>query len=430
MPTIKSSPVSFGNYVTVDTVTRTTGSDDTTSHFESRGSSDRADTFSGDVNPSWRSQVANGQDATTSAYGVKYSVEDGNGRFSVVTDVDFIREFDGFVQGGSYVNARGVYGLQYPNGLDTPSSDVVAETRNRCIRKFLDQAKSVRSSFEAGQDLGEIKQTIEGIIHPMNSLKQLTLGYFSKLKKAKGKYKRDQIGLRKALSDSYLEYRFGWFPLAQDIAAGYSGLTNRIRVRNTQKVTASATGTYNGVPEDFYSGTGGLPYIVSARLLSFSTYSVRFKGAIRLNLAPDGRIPLLQALQLSTLNDFAVTAWDLLPYSFVIDYFLNIGEVINAVTFPSSDFTYLLETVRNKTTFKYAVFDNGLPLESSGVVQKIRNVSGGNTTLTATEFTRGRLQTIDLLPTVRFNLPVSSRPWENIAALISSNVKSLVPFFH
>jgi hypothetical protein len=388
-------------------------------HTQQSGAVAYTDSFTGEYNPTFRAQIQAGHDATTPATGIKYSIE--GTRF-----MHYNRTGVAFDKYDVQYDVIGEAPLLWPNPLFTPSTALVADIRNRAIRKFLDNAKSARSSFEAGQDLGEIKQTIESLIHPMNSLKELTLSYFSKLTKAKAKYKKAPA-LHKALSDSYLEYRFGWRPLALDIADAYAGLTNRNRMSSTASCYGSAGGTEMiGVVEGSVLPTGDARYDLTT--YTYYEYSYRIKGAIRLNLNKDGNIPVLQALQLSTLNDFAVTAWDLLPYSFVVDYFTNVGDIINAVTFPFSDLTFACGTERIKLTSRYVSTLKTIQ-DGSGVHWISQSFSPFNAKLHVTKFTRSRLDSLDLIPSARFSLPVSSRPWENIGALLSSNIKSLVPFF-
>jgi len=404
----------------------------TISNWSEQDLSPRQNFISGSKNPFWRSQIRDHQNATTSMSAERFSSE-GDGNYDASLSYDYLASCGNPITVGTFsTKASGVLGYRYPTGVSTPPGSVVAEVRNRCIRKFLDDAKSARSSFEAGQDLGEIKQTIESMIHPMDSLKKLTLGYFYKLKKVRNKYnkRRGNVSLRKALSDTYLEYRFGWRPLALDIADAYAGLTNRKRMTSSVPITSRASGQHSG-SDGHFSPSNTLLSHMECNRISFSTYSMQLKGSVRLDLDPEGNIPFMQALQLDTLNDFAVTAWDLLPYSFVVDYFLNVGDCINAVTFPSSRIQYCSQTIRQISTFKYALRDNGqvfnCPISASKL--KGRTLSGGDARLSCTHVDRSSIDPDSLIPKVRFSLPVSSRPWKNIGALISSNIRDLTPFY-
>lgn len=391
------------------------------SESKSSGTFQAFDSFTGNNLPGWKQLIRQGRDATTSAVGEKFSI-DGNPQYSLTYRGQDKIGASWYDRGEDYY---GFLPLGYPDSsVPYASLSLKAEVRNRAIRKFLDQAKAARTSFEAGQDLGEIKQTIESFIHPMNSLKQLTIGYLDKLKKAKSRYSRSQPSLRKALSDSYLEYRFGWRPLAFDIADAYNGLRGRTRMSETVPLSAGAQGA-----EPYFNGSVGLTNMSRLSCIAHihNQYQYRLKGAIRLTLE-NGRIPVMQALQLKTLNDFAVTAWDLLPYSWVVDYFANVGDVINAITFPSSLFTYVCETTRSTTTSSYSLsYLPYIPRDDQTVL--FVDFSPGNPSFIRRAFTRNHIPAESLVPTFRVSLPVSSRPWENIGALISSRTKSLVPFF-
>ncbi|DAD49962.1 maturation protein [ssRNA phage Esthiorhiza.2_46] len=383
-------------------------------------SNGKMNSVTGSYLPGWKSIIRSGGNATTNLNGIEFLIE-GDTFFSY-------QRFGHYPAYGYAVTYQcsGHYPYNWVNSAIEASPSLKAEVKNRAIRKFLDDAKSKRTSFEAGQDLGEIKQTIESFVHPMKSLRDLTLGYFQKLKKAKGKY-RDSISLHKALSDSYLEYRFGWRPLALDIADAYAGLTSRTRMSNTAPCSASGKGS-----EKLDSSSGLASYGWDSRMVldqnSYLNYSFRIKGAIRLNLDSNGRIPLAQSLQLSTVNDFAVTAWDLLPYSFVVDYFVNVGEIVNALTFPTSDLTYVVATERTELISQYLL--RHITVDSTpGLVWDSQGTNASSVKFIVKKFSRYIPDSLDLIPSVRVSLPVSSRPWENMGALISSNTKSLVPFF-
>lgn len=423
-PIVRQSPTGYDWYYagTVRSLFQT--SDQTLT--PANGSTSVVDTFSGYRNPGYRYQIDHGQDATTNASGDKYSV-DGNGLYSY--SYSGVNPF--LPSDRNKVNCR-IYGkvpTTFPNPNGLPAADLIADVRNRAIRKFLDDAKSKRSSFEAGQDLGELKQTIESFIHPMKSLKDLTIKYFRQITKSKLKY-RGKLSLHKALADSYLEYRFGWRPLALDLADAYAGLSNRRRMTNTAPCFGSASGE-----RQTFAG-GGLTSITGQDLLmktesSYVRYSYRIKGAIRLNLDADGNIPVFQALQLQTLNDFAVTAWDLLPYSFVVDYFTNVGDIINSITFPTSDLTFCCGTERIEKIHKesYNAVSRQQPNDDILWSDTGTLMPNPSTSARVVRFNRSSLSSLDLIPTARFSLPVSSRPWENIGALITANTKKLAPYF-
>lgn len=45
------------------------------------------------------------------------------------------------------------------------------------------------------------------------------------------------------------------------------------------------------------------------------------------------------------LSSFAPTVWEVIPYSFVADYFTNIGDMIDAASFPRSTLSWVAKTI-------------------------------------------------------------------------------------
>ena len=101
-------------------------------------------------------------------------------------------------------------------------------------------------------------------------------------------------------------------------------------------------GKFQGTGKDYedsvYTGPG------SARHIAYTTYGVRVKGEVGV-INPN--LYLLQ--QLGLLNPASI-AWELVPYSFVLDWFSNIGQVLGQFTAFAG-----LDTSRVSWTYKSAM---------------------------------------------------------------------------
>jgi hypothetical protein len=378
------------------------------------------DSLNGVKNPFWKTQVKNGQNATTNCSGTRYSF-----RSDFLTTGYTLR---------APPTSQSVIGHEFfgipPINLPvagSPSGSITTEITNRAIRKFLDSCSNARSSVEAGQDFGEWRETIESLVRPMNSMKNLIEGHYSRLTKAKKRFRGQTPSLKKALADSYLEFVFGWNPLAHDIIDAVKGLTDRERSMPQAPVSGGASRDFSGSNSAFVPS--GMLQTTLCNKKSVSSYYVGFKGVIRLNLA-GGRIPVRDVLQLNTVQDFVLTGWDLLPYSFLVDYFVNIHDIFQAATFCFSDLIWAKKLVRSDTTETYVYTDSGPNPTSPPVgLTTSRFCYGGNGEGRITNFTRSVVVPSDLIPRVRFSIPTSIRPWANIAALVIGGSLPLRPFF-
>lgn len=380
------------------------------------------DTLAGFKNPKWKDLVRNAQPATTHCDGVYYTFDpvfltSGYCYYSKATpSVESVGEWFGY------------HSMNLPVLQLAPGS-IVTEVHNRCIRKFISACEATRSSVEAGQDFGEWKQTIESMIRPMSSMRKTIVDHYERLSKASRRYRAWDVPSRtKALADSYLEWTFGFKPLAIDIAQGYEGLRSRFRhMTNIVTVSAGATGTHTGSNGSFNVSGQGLN--VAGTKKSVSKYQERMKGGYRVGLQPDGSLLPVDVLQIRTLDDFKITAWDLLPYSFLIDYFVNVGDIIHASTAVSANLVWGNSTVRRQTidTYQFKSVPNFIGSPSTTVITE-NYCKSGDSISSATSFTRDVLTPAQLIPDIRFSLPTSAKPWINIAALVLSGGR-LCPFF-
>lgn len=374
-----------------------------------------ANVFSGSTNPWWKDQIRAGINAGTDAFGTQFDID--NGWFS--TSVQFNNKG---TPGFNYFEAKEeVFGnppVQLPFGAAISDTDYF-EVNNRAIRKFLAAAEAVLSSIEGGQDLGEYKESLRGMVRPLSSLRTHVLSYPSRLEKAVKGYKRRGPGLEKAISDTYLEFRFGWNPLAADLGQAYAGLVNNHHFV-TVPVKGSAGKEFAGSndqqpswfnPSGFYSST------ITRRMTS--VYTVRYIGSVWSKADSEGRIGSAQALQLD-LPHVLPTVWDLIPYSFIVDYFTNIGDIIRAASFITSNIRWANRTDRQVDQIDFQSHETLYP--TAGEVTGFKS-GDWQARVRKTTFQRFRWNPANLSPVLQFSLPLSERPWENIGAILASRLK-------
>jgi len=383
----------------------------------------------GSKNPLWRYQTRHLQNATTSFEGLDYS-DDPRPFITIEVGVRYRRLSDNkTVESHAVQWQTGSTAVTTPVYVDAPIS-VVADVTNRCIRDFLRSVDSAQSSFETGQDLGEWRQTVEAIHHPLNTLKNSIVNYLGALRKRRSKYNNNPATLRKILADTYLEFHFGWQPLVADVASLIADI-GRFRFP-VIPVHGRAHKDYASTETTIHGGIFG-PLEFTHSYKETSRYEVRYKGMLRpKHLGSDGRLSALQALQL-TPDKWLPTAWDLLPYSWMSDYFVNIGEIISGLSASLSiDLPWGVITARNKITRHYRdvdYSDPNQPWDGYTMDWHIFTVLGGSCETWAKRVNRNALSGSDLIPTLELNFPISKYPFFNIAAVLAQASVGLTPYY-
>lgn len=400
---------------------------DTTSH--QNAGAVKTNSLNGFKNPNWRSQVKSRQNATTALSADSWSCK----IFPVFVHAEYYTAKGALgLPRNSYIGTEISGTLQYQsyyNPFYTSDASLVTNVTNRCIRKFLEKAERVRSAVEAGQDFGEYRETIESLLHPFGSLRKHVFGYFDKLSKARSVYRRAS-DLSKVLADTYLEFNFGWKPLVSDIQDAYEGLQSRYKPNPVEVISSSARGTSHATfTNRAVSFTGGVAN-TNQNILSYSEYYVRYKAGINTGVRPNGLISVPQSLQLD-LPHFLPTVWDLIPYSWIVDYFTNVGDIIRAYSTIDVSFAWGVKTIRQvgKTVCGPVMLTAPFYTPSDGFSVTRYVSSGGNAEFSNTHLNRSALSKLDCIPSFSFMLPLSIKPWENIAALLVSRGRSLVPFY-
>ncbi len=387
-------------------------------------------------NPRWRDQVRKGVDATTVMSASKRTVDAH--RMALVINTS---NPAGHPLNYTKVKLDGYPLYAYPSPSTVPSS-ALSDARNIALRKFFQRANAARTSVEGGQALGEWKETVRAITNPLSALRKFTINHvldvkkrLKRLKRLNSKDPRVRRGVRTqraraiagAVSDTYLEFVFGWIPLAKDVQAAIAGLLDRYNHPDYQRVKGKAIVCWDlQLDENTIITINNMAalqshvtqYIVDYRFMaSIKTGAVNGVQSVSatLGLLPERFIP---------------TVWELIPYSFVVDYFVNVGQIVEAYAFRRSIVNWGVRTIRLRTERVYAqpriVNVSTIPdyyprlrrLNEAGVY-------GGGATLTVESVDRIPLSDDTLMPDLDIHLPISSKPWYNLGAILTKNFVAL-----
>jgi hypothetical protein len=277
--------------------------------------------------PNWRKLVSNHESATTAFTGSDFGFSKSPGSAQTRRTFSFS---PGVILSESYSGIPNILSSILPSTLLPFSGGAFTSARNEAISKTYNQIRSMASPAQAGEDIGEAGETLRMIRKPQAGLQDLVKhvcnNHYNLLKKAKwNTVKR----LAKSLADLTLEYRFGLQPLLSDIAASTVALQNRTVM--TTYTTFSAKGKSEAISNTLGSGTEGtIRY--DGRATTRERYTVRYKGQCAETHHLDQRS--FNASIGLTWREAIPTLYNLIPYTFLLDYVTNLGSFVSAFAVP------------------------------------------------------------------------------------------------
>lgn len=194
---------------------------------------------------------------------------------------------------------------------------------NQCETEAMNKLPDMKVSL--GQNLAESRETIHQVVHTCGRV----LRAFHALHRRDFRGMANELGVSfkrlrngSSLSDWWLEYHFGWQPLLADIHGGIAQAQEGFR-HKAQVFSVSRTVTRSS------SGPGSIPGPLAwseIKVQGNSFQSTRVKLYARISnetLANASSIGILNPLQI---------AWELVPYSFVVDWFMPVGSFLETLT--------------------------------------------------------------------------------------------------
>lgn len=266
-------------------------------------------------NPHWRKLISQGECATTLFSCEEVSAEGSH------TDIRVIHEkLDGTEKLRYYLFGQYLDEGKPPPGVPTLSTDV----ENLALSRFYSNLAGVESRFKGLVFTGELKESLSMIRHPARALRSAVSDFLSHAKKHGTKLPRRQR--QSFIRKTWLEWAFGVKPLISDldgaIQAFYaSQAVHPIfeMVRGTAKaeeVTSRVpfllSAIYNSKIQGLKIGTDIVAYKF------YGTYKSQGSGIA--DYHKYGFSPW----------EFIPTIWELIPYSFLADYFTNIGQILES----------------------------------------------------------------------------------------------------
>lgn len=277
----------------------------------------------------------------------------------------------------------------YLQHVDLPTLDV---ERLKNIAVTDAYSKIELSESQALATIAELEESIASIISA-----------FSKaIKIFKAIRRKDLLALRgmispKELADAYMEYRYGLRPIVYDVTDLISAIStlgkNFVPKRQTFRSRRSESKTAIGRN---HSITPGGMYT-----LNFVTCASR---TVEVSAGVLTDIEFLNAFNIFGLDQPFETVWELIPFSFIVDWFFNVGKTIAAFT-PEMGVKNLASWVSVKETLTLQAYVGFVDTETHPLpYDTVSAVSNGSASLTVFNYTRTPSPTRNLLPSFDLHL--------------------------
>ncbi len=348
----------------------------------------------GEANPLWRQQIANKEPATTNFFGRENTLKIQPGFASGLC-------VDGSIWTSTFLGVD----PYYIDDVNIPQSLVdtaVATARSNAFEKI----RKLQEPFQGQVFAGELKEAIMLLRNPFEASQKL----LKKLSKSNAR-------VAKEIADQWNEFSFAIVPLIGDIN---DIIKNVIRIAEIEK--HSKFRTY-GVDEKAttYIGQNGIGIAAGVELNNTETWRaecfIHFGILAKyLNQHEEFSSRLIDSFD--NLSSIPVTAWNLIPGSFLVDYFVNVNDVLNSIVTTQTAVSYVSESVVRTHSFSQSCYN--LRLSDGGNLVNVTEFIPRSFIAKSRSVTRtgGQLG----IPPVVFSLPGSNKRYANIAALLVSNI--------
>jgi hypothetical protein len=285
----------------------------------------------------------------------------------------------------------------------TFSSNVLNGARSA----FLSNAVDAASPLKGQVLLGELKETLRMIKNPASALRDLASSQMRKHKSAS-----------KASAETWLEWSFGWLPFMADIGNAikiYDRVLNNIEVVHASGKDSDET--YQSVSIDSSKYLHANYFFVKQVTKLFYEYTARCGGAFKVRMTGGSASTVNSISQASGMSwkEIPFTLWELTPWSFLIDYFSNIGEILNGWHASDLDWIYTYTTQKR----------SGVVVQSRSIVKNkfdhLYGYTDSSPTARKENYVFSRTSGVDMsLPNLHASLPPLGMKYGNMLALIAA----------
>lgn len=373
------------------------------------------DQLNGLTRPDYRRVIARGGNATTPMTGYEAKVEQTNAFYHVYGNISSNPANQQEAGLRRFKLSQPLF-TGWPIGIDPSATDAKADAL--ALTKANRQLEDILTSFQGGVFLGELREALHMIRNPLHGLRKGVGNYLDALKTRRRGSRQHRT---KVVADTWLEYSFGWLPLLHDLNSARNFIEKRFNQLAMELVPFKAVNIQDEPLSEVLNQTGfGVTF--KWYLLTRRRAIVVYAGAVN-SAAQNPQLITMDALGLSP-RSFVPTLWELLPWSFLIDYFTNVGDVITGWANQRTSLSWGRRTkislVERQSGQQFKPTDHGY-----GTVY-LEQFTPGKLVAHAKNVTRDPISNLGP-PPLYFELPGFGLKWLNLAALAATR-KRLEPY--
>lgn len=355
----------------------------------------------------WRKRLKSGLACTTSLSGDYRSIKSSG---SAKIRVKRINKFSSDVWDVSGMEGGPCWQFFAPCAQSSLS---LTTANNAALSGFVKRCDQLISAFQGFTFLGELRETLQMIRHPMRGLFGEMGKHVTRAGKLRRRFRESNRSLHSRVSDLWLERAFGWNPLCQDIDNGMNALSLLGSKRPpNQRVS------YGSIEKKFltpvsFSVNNGFSTIDILRKAQ-DVASVKYHGLVVLDWNEYSNGFTHFGFRMDSILP---AMWELIPYSFLVDYFTNIGDIILASSFAASRLAWVEKGTSNLRE-EVMMSSFNLPTDTS-TYRYETNSSVCNHEIRQRNVSVARIDYTgqSLVPSLEFQIPGLSMKWLNILAL-------------
>lgn len=381
----------------------------------------------------WKTIIANNGNATTPFTGTKGDFVSEIGSASLTHSHDFT---PGVIYTDDAAGQLSLYsGIRSPSDLQV-SGLSISETsaENQALTQLRKRIQEQHTKFQGGVFLGEFMESVRMIRSPAKALREGISAYVTNVRRyfdsnklrTWRKSRQDQF-----LAKSWLEYSFGWMPLIHDIQDGVDAFWTFCHPADVPTRLSASGRASEIVPT--YTGSGSTLVADGSHISAFwqrretLDVLVRYRCGHLLQRTASFQNGSMSKTRLRNLfgfspEQFIPTVWELIPYSFLVDYFVNIGDLLSAAVTDTAGVTWICRTVRKSRTHEKSVTRLDMAKIQNDIGGSLGHVLGTSFTpsyyeASWTSVSRSPVSSLGM-PSLEFTYPgAGSLKWLNIAAL-------------